>query len=56
MDNGPVAPLGLEIVGPRFSIHLSSLLGLCESGKMPDLRRGDLVGFHDSRFNPTYVL
>ena len=26
------------------------------SGKMPDLRRGDIVGFHGSPFNLTYVL
>ncbi|MYE90187.1 hypothetical protein F4X33_14445 [Candidatus Poribacteria bacterium] len=39
-------------------------LGLCRSGKseriprpgMPDLQRGDIVGFHSYPFNPTYLL
>ena len=26
------------------------------SGKMPDMRRGDIVGFYGFPFNPTYVL
>ena len=31
-------------------------LELLGSGKMPDLRRGHIVGFHGTPFNPTYLL
>ena len=44
---------GLGIVLPIFYIPIAPL-GLFGSGKMPDLRRGDIVGFYGSPFNPTY--
>ena len=52
----PVAPLGLGEIGLPIYYTPIAPLGLCKSGKMPDLRRGDIVGLHGSPFNPTYML